>query len=224
LILDDGFQHRRLHRDLDIVLVDATTPWGHGHLFPRGLLREPVAGLARADVIVLTRCDQVEPEALAGLHERIHRLAPAGLLVETRHRPDAWVNAEGRVEKTSEVFQTSEVSRNAAALCGIGNPLAFRRTLQGLGIKLHELRTYPDHHGYTAADVGDLDAWARRFPPNTSILTTQKDLVKMPVTRLGDRELWALRIRLEVLTGRHALDEKLSMVIGQSSMACANAI
>src|SRR5262249_3906217 len=127
LILDDGFQHRRLHRDLDLVLVDATTPWGYGQpwgherLFPRGLLREPLAGLARADVIVLTRCDQVEPQALEILEQRIRQLAPKTAVLQTRHRPDAWISAEGVVRPIENWPR-----KRAVAFCGIGNPQAFR--------------------------------------------------------------------------------------------------
>src|SRR5207245_557519 len=83
LVLDDGFQHRRLARDLDVVLIDATNPWGHGHLFPRGLLRESPRGLKRAGVVVLTRCDQVSVEQRVRLREEVRRLAPHAPLIET---------------------------------------------------------------------------------------------------------------------------------------------
>src|SRR5262245_8188408 len=84
LVLDDGFQHRRLARDLDVVLVDATDPWGGGHLFPRGLLRESPHGLRRAGVVVLTRCDQAGGEELDRLHRDVTRLAPGVPVVKTR--------------------------------------------------------------------------------------------------------------------------------------------
>src|SRR5437016_4878165 len=74
LVLGDGFQHRRVQRDLDLVLMDATAPWGHDFLLPRGLLREPADGLKRASLILLTRCDQARPEALAEIHERARHL------------------------------------------------------------------------------------------------------------------------------------------------------
>src|SRR5207237_4610261 len=86
LVLDDGFQHRRLARDLDIVLIDATEPWGHGYLFPRGLLRESLTGLCRADLIVLTRCDQLGPAERGRLREEVARIAPRVPLIEARHR------------------------------------------------------------------------------------------------------------------------------------------
>ena len=97
LVLDDGFQHRRLARDLDLVLIDATQPWGHGYLFPRGLLREGAASLRRAGAVVLTRCDQVKASrAASGCGKRWPRLAPDVPVAETMHRPLDWSTASGR--------------------------------------------------------------------------------------------------------------------------------
>src|SRR5262249_30979244 len=94
LVLDDGFQHRRLRRDLDLVLLDATNPWGQGYLFPRGQLREPPSSLRRADVVVLTRCDQVEPAELERLRQEVARRAPGVPVIETVHQPLELVNAD----------------------------------------------------------------------------------------------------------------------------------
>ena len=124
LILDDGFQHRRLGRDLDIVLVDATCPWGHGWLFPRGLLREPASSLGRADVVLLTRCDMTSPEALSRLHEEVRRHAPGTPIAESEHRPTAWING------AKSVPVDSYAGRPVAAFCGLGNPDAFAERLQ----------------------------------------------------------------------------------------------
>jgi tetraacyldisaccharide 4'-kinase len=209
LVLDDGFQHRRLARDLDLVLLDATEPWGYGHLFPRGLLRESPRGLARAGVIVLTRCDLAAPEALARLRQQVARLAPGVPVSETTHRPVEWVNAE-RAVLDLEALR----GRPVAAFCGIGNPEAFRRTLQGFGAEVAAFRAYPDHHAYTRTDVEDLRSWARRQETECVAVTTQKDLVKLPLTRLGERELWALRVRLHVRAGQELLDRKLKGALG----------
>jgi tetraacyldisaccharide 4'-kinase len=94
LVLDDGFQHRRLGRSLDIVLVDATDPWGQGYLFPRGLLRESPVGLRRAGLVLLTRCDQIEETARRPLRDMVARLAPTAPLVECTHQPLALVNGD----------------------------------------------------------------------------------------------------------------------------------
>lgn len=204
LILDDGFQHRRLHRDLDVVLIDATCPWGHGWLLPGGLLREPARSLRRAHAVILTRCDLAGVER-GRLREEVRRIAPRVVVAEAVHRPQMWVNADGRTEPVGAF-----AGRAVAGVCGIGNPQAFRRTLEGVGVTVSELRTYPDHHPYTRADIDDLTAWAAKQPADGFIATTQKDLVKMRLPALAGRELWALRIGLEFLSGEAELHRLLA--------------
>lgn len=194
LVLDDGFQHRRLRRDLDIVLIDATNPWGHGHLLPRGLLREPLGSLRRADVVMLTRCDLAAADAVAEIRTTVARHAPHAPLIETSHEPAAWRNASGE-----EISVEALRGRPVAAFCGIGNPDGFRRTLESLALDVVAWRTFADHHPYSRADVDDLRRWARELPAETVLVTTQKDLVKIDLDRIGDRPLWALRIRLLIL-------------------------
>jgi tetraacyldisaccharide 4'-kinase len=208
LVLDDGFQHRRLARDLDLVLVDATQPWGHGHLFPRGLLREPRSSLRRAHLVLLTRCDQVSASDRGRLREEIARHAAGVPLVETTHRPIEWVNAE----RTPAALDCI-AGRPTAAFCGIGNPQAFRHTLHALGIAAEALRTYPDHHAYKRADVEELRAWAGQQARDAVIVTTQKDLVKLRLIQLAGRELWALRIGLHVEAGEDVLQQRLRSVL-----------
>jgi tetraacyldisaccharide 4'-kinase len=204
LVLDDGFQHRRLARDLDLVLIDATLPWGHGYLLPRGLLREPRSSLRRASVVLLTRCDQVKAEEVQTIRQQIERQAPATLIAESIHEPAAWRNAQGQT-----LPPTGLQGRPVAGFCGLGNPEAFRRTLQKLGLEVIAWRTFPDHHPYTRDDIEDLRRWAREQPPQAVMATTQKDLVKIRLERLGDRELWALQIQLHVLAGKEAMENKL---------------
>jgi tetraacyldisaccharide 4'-kinase len=208
LVLDDGFQHRRLRRDLDLVLIDATNPWGHGYLLPRGLLREPVGGLRRAHAVLLTRCDQANAGAVAAIRTQVQKLAPQAPLIETVHEPAAWRNAGG-VDMAAEALR----GRPVAAFCGIGNPEGFRRTLEQLGVDVVAWRCYADHHPYGRGDVDELRRWARDRPTDAVLVTTQKDLVKINVDRLGDRELWALRIQLKIVSNREAFEEKLRQVV-----------
>jgi tetraacyldisaccharide 4'-kinase len=211
LVLDDGFQHRRLARDLDLVLIDATQPWGHGYLLPRGLLRESPRSLRRAGVVLLTRCDQVDAAQRRRLREVVAHYAPAVPVVEATHGPVGLVR-----NGSSETAPLEAVTgRPVAAFCGLGNPAAFRRTLEGLGAKMTAFRTFPDHHAYTRADVDDLRGWARQQATDCLVLTTQKDLVKLRLTQLGDRDLWAVHIRLHVEAGQDALDRNLQTVIGR---------
>jgi len=208
LILDDGFQHRRLQRDLDVVLIDATAPWGHGYVFPRGLLREPVSGLRRAGAVILTRCDQVGPQEVENIKARAAKLAPGIPLALSSHQPACWINSKQEV-KALDGFS----GRPVAAFCGIGNPQAFRRTLLNLGADITAFRTFPDHHDYARSDVEELRAWARQQATECVVVTTQKDLVKLRLDRVGDRELWALRIHLRIDAGREELAEKLKGIV-----------
>jgi tetraacyldisaccharide 4'-kinase len=211
LVLDDGFQHRRMARDLDVVLIDATDPWGQGHLLPRGLLREPLGGLRRAGVVVLTRCDQVGPDEKEGLRQHVERIAPGVPVVEARHEPLELVNSDGE-RATLDMIQGQPV----AAFCGIGNPDAFHRTLADLGTSVAAFRSYPDHHAYTRQDVDELHGWTRGLDEGAPIVTTQKDLVKLRVPRLGGRPLWALRVSLHVENGREEFERRLRAVVAGS--------
>ena len=208
LVLDDGFQHRRLARDLDLVLIDATRPWGYGRLLPRGLLREPVTGLRRAGVVVLTRCDQVALEERERIRQRVRQTAPRVPVAESSHRAVELQNSERSTAPLDHLRRGP-----VAGFCGLGNPDAFRHTLADLGANLCAFRTYPDHHPYSRDDVERLRVWAGGLPADCAIVTTQKDLVKLRLSHLGDRPLWALRIRLEVGAGREDLERALLAVV-----------
>ncbi|MHB1422967.1 MAG: tetraacyldisaccharide 4'-kinase [Gemmataceae bacterium] len=208
LVLDDGFQHRRLARALDVVLIDATAAWGHGYLLPRGLLREPPSSLRRADVIVLTRCDQTPTESRERLHRNIRRIAPQAPLVETTHRPVELSNSEGE-NAPLDLLREGPV----AAFCGIGNPQAFHRSLLDLGARLEDFRVYADHHAYDRDAIEELHRWAGQLPRGVRIVTTQKDAVKLRLSHLEDRPLWWLRIRLLVESCQDVLDSRLQSVL-----------
>lgn len=200
LILDDGFQHRRLHRNLDVVLIDATNPWGNGYLFPRGLLREPQRSLHRAGAVVLTKAGSVDARMLAGLRDQVKRwVRPEVPVAAADHQPIAWRN-----ESAGEQPPQSFAGRPAAAFCGLGNPESFRTTLSSLGVRLIEWRTYADHHPYSRADVAELERWAGQLPSDAAVLTTQKDSVKLRVAQLAGRPLWSLRIAMSLHDGPEA--------------------
>lgn len=202
LILDDGFQHRRLGRDLDIVLIDALNPWGYGHLLPRGLLREPWESLRRAGLIVLTRADRCPPDARRAILRKLTRIRGSEECVEVAFPPRRLVNAQGE-SATFDIL----AGRRPLAFCGIGNPAGFRETLATLGVNC-ELRGFPDHHHYTAADLHLLQQQAERAGADV-LLTTQKDLVKIPHTHLGDIPLWGVQIGARVLSGEELLESRL---------------
>lgn len=203
LVLDDGFQHRRLHRDLDLVLIDATCPWGHGYLLPRGLLREPIGSLTRAHAVMLTRCDLAPRETIERIRETVLRVKQLPI-VESTHRPAAWRNASHETAPL-DVLK----ARPLAAFCGLGNPDAFKQTLGKLGLNVVAWRTFPDHHPYSRDDIDSLRTWADKVPNDAAIVTTQKDLVKIRLDRLGERDLWALAIQLQITSEQEAFEELL---------------
>jgi tetraacyldisaccharide 4'-kinase len=208
LVLDDGFQHRRLHRDLDLVLIDATCPWGYGNVLPRGLLREPISGLKRAHAVIVTRCDLATPDEVRTIVATVDRIKPGMLIVQATHRPAQWRNASEQVATLESLKD-----RPIVGFCGIGNPAAFQQTLVKLGLNVVGWRTYPDHHAYSREDIAELRTWVGQLPPETVLVTTQKDLVKIRVDRLSDCELWALQIQMQMTSGQDALEGLLRGII-----------
>jgi tetraacyldisaccharide 4'-kinase len=203
IVLDDGFQHRRLVRDLDIVLLDALEPFGQGRLFPRGLLREPIRSLRRAGVVVLSRADMVSAAQRSAIRSEAERHAGPLAWVEARHAPLCLIDAEGHRTQLDEL-----ATARVAAFCGIGNPEGLRRTLEPLCPQLVDLRIFPDHHAYSASDVESLRLWASKFRADL-VLTTQKDLVKLRSALLGSTPLRALKIGLEIIEGSSRLEAAL---------------
>jgi tetraacyldisaccharide 4'-kinase len=207
LVLDDGFQHRRIARDLDVVLIDALEPYGLDRLLPRGLLREPLKSLRRADLVVLSRADLVDASERARIRAQAERYAGLLRWVEARHAPLDLVDADGSEHPLSDL-----AGQSVAAFCGIGNPEGFRRTILPLCRQLVDLRIYPDHHDYSATDVDSLRSWASDVGANL-VLTTQKDLVKLRAGRLGPAPLRALRIGLEIVAGEDVMEDALNRLL-----------
>lgn len=209
LILDDGFQHRRLARDLDIVLIDVLDPWGGGRVLPRGLLREPLSALTRADLIVLTRADQCSSDDKSRLIAEICRAGPSGPLIEVVFRPFGLVNFAG-------VRVAVDPAAAVAAFCGIGNPEGFRRTLADAGARrVVGFRAFPDHHHYTESDLANLAHWARECGCDM-LITTQKDLVKIPRCDLQGVPLWSLPIRAQIMNGADRFEASLQQLLANA--------
>ncbi len=173
LLLDDGFQHRRLHRDLDVVLIDALSPEGFGHVLPRGLLREPAAGLDRADAIVITRVGLVDADRLQRLVNNLRDRLGERLIVGCNHRPRDLIAQNDDLTALDAL-----ASWRVVATCGIGNPDGFWGTLAQLGAQTTHSLAFGDHHHYTIADCQQLAAAAERSDAD-AIITTEKDLVKL---------------------------------------------
>jgi len=201
-LLDDGFQHRQAHRDLDLVLIDATRPFGFGRLLPRGLLREPMANLKRADAVIVTRADRVSEDALHDLDDRIADLAGSPPLAHVAHR---WTELRS---DTSNVTLDQLAGLRVVGVCGIGNPEPFERTLQQHAGRVQGMALFADHHHYTRAQLDDIMARGKKDFADV-VVTTEKDYVKWKPLLAGTTPaLPVLRpvLTLAYLDGEEALD------------------
>ena len=160
-VLDDGFQHRRVRRDVDIVCVDSTAPFGDGKILPAGQLREPVGSLSRADMIVLTRTDLVED--ISDLRTEISKTASGPALFAARNRITDAASLRGK-----KLF----------AFCGLGNPGSFFSQLRSEGAEVVGTRSFADHHYYSQPDIDKLRAAAKDAGAD-ALATTPKDAVKL---------------------------------------------
>jgi tetraacyldisaccharide 4'-kinase len=205
ILVDDGFQHVQLGRDLDLLTVDARHPVGNGHLLPGGVLREHPLGVLRADVLVATRVDAAGG---AGAIERtLGALAPDRPIVETRMKPaELWDVSTGDPVKLSALRKL-----DAFALSSIANPDDFEATVEGIGIGLVSSLAFPDHHAYTEADL-TVVASAVRAAGAQVIVTTEKDAVRLARWR-PPVPLVALGIELEVLDGGRELARALDAAL-----------
>lgn len=173
VLMDDGFQHRRLGRDLDIIAVDATLPFGHDRLLPAGLLREPATGLKRAQAVVITRSDQVGPDRLDEIERQIRRINPTVVVARAVHAPVGARGAEG-TEIGLEALRTKRIF----AFCGLGNPEGFFRTVEAFGQALVGSEAFNDHHTYTERCLAGVYDKARSQGADL-VLTTSKDWSKV---------------------------------------------
>jgi tetraacyldisaccharide 4'-kinase len=187
-ILDDGFQHMQLARDVDIVLIDATHPFGGGHLLPAGRLREPRRALARADIIVITRSSHAPAVEAA-----IWRDSSAPVFYG-RPRLDSVRSLRGGYPGVQD---PAARERKFYAFCGIGNPSAFLADLRDWGFQIAGHAFFPDHHRYTQQDVRDIQARARQAGAEGAICT-EKDVFNLPRVPWDACGAWYCRISLEI--------------------------
>ncbi len=175
LLLDDGFQYWKLARDLDIVLIDATDPFGGGRVLPRGLLREPKEALSRAGVFFLTKAGQVTEEAREKIKKELAYYASGVPVVCADHAP-ATLTA---LSDWPETVPLADAEKAAVfLLSGIGNPAAFRKTAEEAGLTVLGMKTLPDHAAYTKADVAGAVSEAKKQGA-ASLVITEKDAVKI---------------------------------------------
>lgn len=211
-VLDDGFQHRQVKRDLDLVLIDATHPWGHGRALPRGLLREPKANLHRATATVLTNCTTPGAMDLAALGEQVAVLTGKPPVARVEASWKAWRDHADREFNLSDTRDA-----RVAAVCGIGNPRPFLSTLKSFAGNLVHVRQFPDHHAYMAADLEQIIISAKAGGAE-AIVTTEKDWVKWRTILKGVPPLPVYRpiVKIRFLEGGDALEILLAQATHQA--------
>lgn len=197
LFLDDGFQHLQLCRDFDLVLIDALRPFGGGELIPLGRLREPLKNLSRANAFLITRADEApNTRAIETLLRKFNDAAP---VFHARTVPCKWRTAGGG-EFDSSGFADMLKDVRTIAFCGLGNPQAFWRTLEQMGIEPAHTYTFDDHHRYTPSEIRRLARHARDVEASV-LLTTAKDAINLDpeyAEILGSLELCWLEVRTEI--------------------------
>lgn len=204
LVLDDGFQYLSLQHRLDIVLVDATNPFGYGNVLPRGLLREPMRNLKRAGFIFITKCP---PEGAPELKARLRELNPHAEISECRHSSKYLQNVYTRERRELDFLR----GRKVAAISGIAVPESFEGELRRLGAEIVHSARYADHHRYTQQEI--IETINRSAAAGAEvIMTTEKDAVRFPFTERRDRPVFFLRVEIEMLSGSEAFNDWIDRI------------
>jgi tetraacyldisaccharide 4'-kinase len=210
LVCDDAFQHDQLERNLDIVVLDAVNPFGNGHLIPRGILREPLKALARADLFVVTRADHGHCN-LEKLKDRLHQSHPTTPIYETVHRPMTFINWPQGKERALSCIRGEKV----VSFCSIGNPSSFQRTLEDMGAFVAHQFAFPDHYAYRKQDLESIGSYCRQQGVGTVVMT-QKDAVKLSeifVPTMGGIRCLVLVIKIEFLHGYEDFCQRITSLL-----------
>ena len=203
IILDDGFSHRRLARDADIVLLSALDPFGGGRLLPAGDLREPLVALRRASLVVITHADMAPAGRIDEVRAAVAAVRPDLRVAEAAHKSEGLYDLKGDARKSLRWLKDKRI----VCLSGIGSPESFEAELRKAGADIAQTWRYPDHHPYTEAELRSLESVRGDLP----LVTTFKDLPRLPERwkELLPGEVLALGIRLEITKGRAAFEQTL---------------
>jgi tetraacyldisaccharide 4'-kinase len=209
LLLDDGFQHRALARDLDVVVLDAANPFGNGHLLPRGPNREAPHALGRAGLVWLSRVEGAAPEALEPLRA-LAREATGHDPVESRHQPVDLLDGLLRASSGLEALR----GRRVRLLSAIARPRAFRRTVEALGAEIRGEHLFRDHHRFRERELREV-LGPSAASPEEWVVTTEKDAVRLGPEAAGHPALRVLRIEAQVVRGEEVLARALDAALAR---------
>jgi tetraacyldisaccharide 4'-kinase len=208
IILDDGFQHFKLSRDLDIVVIDSLNPFGGEYLVPRGSLREPLKNLRRADIFIISHCDQSSEKSLKSIYSRLKQLNTDAPVCESIHRATHIEN----IADNSILELGWLKGKKIYGLSAIGNPESFAFTLKGLDADLIKHKVYCDHHAYTSEEIDSVISDANSLGVD-AIVVTQKDIVKIRNMNIGTTKILSLKIELEITKGIELYNETIDRVL-----------
>jgi tetraacyldisaccharide 4'-kinase len=169
-ILDDGYQHWKLHRDIDILLIDATNPFGNERLFPEGTLREPFSAMKRAHIILITKADMVAQGEITEITHKIKKYNPDAPVFSSSYSPVGLINISGEKRSVDSLRD-----KRIYAFSGIANPAYFRSLLISSGAQIEKFRKFRDHFNYRMKDIDEI----KKEASGLEIITTEKDLVKL---------------------------------------------
>lgn len=207
IVLDDGFQHIQLERDIDILLVAGHRPFGEGHLLPLGTLREPIKEINRADIIVITHAERLDPAVRMDLASRIHSLTPSTPVFFSQHKPTIlWIFP------AKEVLPLSWLKgKRILAFCGLAEPESLAFSLNQLGADLVKLVKFPDHYYYQDKDKRSLESQSRSLAIDI-LVTTEKDVLKLGTWQATDLQILVLGIEVEVVDSAfwELVDQKIN--------------
>jgi tetraacyldisaccharide 4'-kinase len=210
LILDDGFQYQKLKHSVEVVLVDATNPFGNGNMLPRGVLREPVRHLKRADIIFLTKCRG----DVSAVVDEVRKYNQTAEIVQCTHAPKLLKDVWSREEFPLEWLR----GKTVCTLSGIASPKGFENSLRHLGAKVVWCERYADHHRYDASEI--LYALNRTADMGAdALVTTEKDAVRFPRFETSPVRCLYLRIAIEILSGRENFNQIINRICFRTTPA-----
>lgn len=210
LVLDDGFQHRTLTKDLEILLVSGSDPWGNGRLFPRGSLREPLSALKRAGLVVVT--NPPTAAATSDIAHVLRRRGSAATVLSGAYRPTSLRRGDHVRTEAPEALR----GRKVLMLAGLAAPGGFVATAESLGAEVAGLAEFPDHHWYTPGDLARVAARVRETGAE-AVLTTEKDWVRLREMPRGNVPFWVLSVRLDLGADSVALAQVLSETLRRAA-------
>jgi len=219
IVMDDGYQHWSLQRDLDIVLVDTITMFGNGNVLPRGILREPLRNLDRAHVFLLTKTDQSSVMNKLELREILACYNPRALVAESIHKPKDFVEISNWYNSVDNRIALDELrGKQVLVFSAIGNPASFEQTLSSIGVQLLEAVRYPDHHDYGMSELQYIDERAAELGA-VAIVITSKDAVKIPAEFIATARsipLYVLNMEIEVTKGQQEVEKLFAEMISKT--------